>query len=92
MRINLYREELTKEVLCFERTSDTGVTYTGLRLFLKSPDALHHNVFDDDRSAITFFVRTPEEKRYLAETFFAMANAMVSTLTPTTPAKENTSG
>jgi hypothetical protein len=72
----VYREELTKEVERFERTADTGVTYTGLRLFLKSPDELHHSQFDDDRSAITFFVRTDTEKRFLAETLFAMATML----------------
>lgn len=57
MRINVYAEELTSEVQVIEKTAeDTGVTFYGIRVFLESPDKLHHTAEDDDRSAITFFV------------------------------------
>ena len=56
MRINVYSEELTDEVEVVEKTADTGVTFYGLRIFLKSAPELHNDVDDDDRSAITFWV------------------------------------
>ena len=59
MRINIYTEELTDEVAIVskEGIGDDGKprTFYGLRFFLKSPDELHHNEEDDDRSAITFW-------------------------------------
>lgn len=61
MRINVYAEELTDEI---EITSKTVTdeefgerTFYGVRLFLKSPKELHHSDQDDDRSAITFWVK-----------------------------------
>lgn len=57
MRINIYSQELTKEVTVVSKTAaDTGITYHGVRLFLHSPDLLHHTEQDDDRSAITFWI------------------------------------
>lgn len=55
MRINVYAEELTNETEIVEKTVDGKVFY-GIRLFLKSPTALHQTETDDDRSAITFWV------------------------------------
>lgn len=56
MRINVYDEEITWEVVAVTKTAaDTGITFTGLRLYLESPDVLHHTADDDDRSAITFW-------------------------------------
>lgn len=57
MRINVYAEELPGERRC-ERThatADTGRTYYGARLYLKSANELHDEPGDDDRSAITFW-------------------------------------
>lgn len=62
MRINIYSQELTKEVEIVETTADTGITYYGLRWYLASPDILHHTVDDDDRSAITIWI--PNAKSY----------------------------
>lgn len=57
MRINVYSQELTKEVtLVSKKAADTGITYHGVRLYLHSPDLLHHTEKDDDRSAITFWI------------------------------------
>ncbi len=57
MRINVYSQELTKEVtVTSKKAADTGITYYGVRLFLHSPDLLHHSEEDDDRSAITFWI------------------------------------
>lgn len=57
MRINIYSQELTKEVeLVSKKAADTGITYYGVRMYLASPDILHHTEDDDDRSAITFWI------------------------------------
>jgi hypothetical protein len=56
MRINIYSQELTKEVELISKKADTGITYYGVRLYLASPDILHHTEEDDDRSAITFWI------------------------------------
>ncbi len=50
MRINIYTEELTDEVEVVEKGG-----FHGLRFYLKSPEELHHDADDDDRSAITFW-------------------------------------
>jgi hypothetical protein len=56
MRINVYDEEIDGEVKMITKTaSDTGLTFTGLRIYLASPDVLHNEPNDDDRSAITFW-------------------------------------
>ena len=57
MRINIYSQEFTKEVeLVSKVAADTGITYFGVRIYLASPDILHHTDEDDDRSAITFWI------------------------------------
>jgi hypothetical protein len=56
MRINVYDEELTREAILVEKfVPETGKTYYGARIFLKSAPELHHTENDDDRSAITFW-------------------------------------
>lgn len=62
MRINVYSQELTKEVELVSAKADTGITYFGVRLYLASPDVLHHTDDDDDRSAITLWI--PNAKSY----------------------------
>lgn len=61
MRINVYAEELTTETEVVTKTvtdDEFGErVFYGIRVFLKSPDALHHSEEDDDRSAITFWLR-----------------------------------
>lgn len=56
MRINVYSQELTKECEIVSKVADTGIAYYGVRMYLASPDLLHHTADDDDRSAITFWV------------------------------------
>lgn len=58
-RFNVYAEELTGETELVTKVATVGGeerTFYGVRLFLASPDVLHHTADDDDRSAITFFV------------------------------------
>lgn len=61
MRINVYAEELTTETeLVTKVVTDEEFgerTFYGIRMFLKSPTELHHSAEDDDRSAITFWVK-----------------------------------
>lgn len=77
MRINVYSQELTKEVTVVrKKAEDTGITYHGVRLYLHSPGMLHHTKDDDDRSAITFWIPhansfTPSD---LAKVFRCMAD------------------
>jgi len=60
MRINVYAEELTDEVeLVTKKVVDDKFgerTFYGVRVYLASPNVLHDDPEDDDRSAITFWV------------------------------------
>ena len=56
MRINVYSQEITKEIELISKVADTGITYYGVRMYLASPGILHHTPEDDDRSAITFWI------------------------------------
>lgn len=64
MRINVYAEELPEEddvaIERVETTASIGRKFFGARLYLKSPQELHHTEDDDDRSAITIW--GPREK------------------------------
>lgn len=63
MRINVYSQELTDEVLLVEKRSNTGVTYHAAQLILHSSEKLHHPPQDDDRSAITFWLPKSDHRR-----------------------------
>ena len=75
MRLNVYSQELTKVVELVSKTADTGITYYGARMYLASPDILHHTEEDNDQSAITFWL--PNNKTFtkmdLAQVFAAMS-------------------
>lgn len=58
MRINIYAEELpevddSRSIVRVKTTADTGRTFFGARLYLKSAQELHDEPGDDDRSALT---------------------------------------
>ena len=55
MRMHVYSQELTDEIQVVRKEAE-GRVYRGLRLFLRSPDCLHHTETDDDRSAVTLWV------------------------------------
>lgn len=63
MRINVYSQELTREVIHVEKVSNTGVTYHAAQLILHSSEKLHHPPMDDDRSAVTFWLPKSVERR-----------------------------
>ncbi|MFM0487976.1 hypothetical protein [Paraburkholderia graminis] len=63
MRINVYSQELTDEVVLIEKKSNTGLTYSAVQLILHSSDKLHHPPEDDDRSAVTFWLPKSKNRR-----------------------------
>ena len=63
MRINVYSQELTNEVLMVAKESNVGVTYHAAQLILHSSERLHHPPNDDDRSAVTFWLPKSKERR-----------------------------
>lgn len=63
MRINVYSQELTDEVVVLEKKSNTGLVYSAVQLILHSSDKLHHPPADDDRSAVTFWLPKSEARR-----------------------------
>lgn len=63
MRINVYSQELTSEVIQIEKPSNTGVTYHAAQLILHSSPMLHHPPQDDDRSAVTFWLPKSQARR-----------------------------
>lgn len=74
MRINVYSQELTDEILVIEKRSNTGLVYSAVQMILHSSDKLHHPPEDDDRSAVTFWLPKSEARREaLAKAFEEMA-------------------
>jgi len=75
MRINVYSQELTQETEIVSKVADTGIRYYGVRIYLASPDILHHTPEDDDRSAITFWIPNAKSfnKSDMVKLFHAMA-------------------
>lgn len=63
MRINVYSQELTNEVLQVAKQSNTGVVYHAAQLILHSSERLHHPPADDDRSAVTFWLPKSQARR-----------------------------
>lgn len=77
MRINVYSQELTNEVITLEKVSNTGLIYSAVQIILHSSEKLHHPPQDDDRSAVTFWLPKSEQRRMqLADTFETMARAV----------------
>lgn len=56
MRVNVYSQELTAEVLKIEKVSNTGIPYIAAQIVLHSSERLHHPPEDDDRSAVAFWL------------------------------------
>lgn len=63
MRINVYSQELTSEVVLVEKPSNTDVVYHAAQLVLHSSPRLHHPPQDDDRSAVTFWMPKSQARR-----------------------------
>lgn len=76
MRINIYTQELTDEVIEFQKESNTGVKYSAVQLVLHSSPMLHHPPADDDRSALTFWIpKSPQRREQMARAFERIAMA-----------------
>lgn len=74
MRINVYSQEQTAEVVRVSKTSNTAVVYHAAQLILHSSPMLHHPPLDDDRSAITFWLpRSAARRNELAAAFEEIA-------------------
>lgn len=74
MRINVYSQELTDEVIHVEKVSNTGMTYHAAQLVLHSSEKLHHPPMDDDRSAVTFWLpKSQARRRAMAKAFEEIA-------------------
>lgn len=60
MRINVYAEEILLDTEIVEKVvtdEKFGTrTFYGVRMYLDSPESLHSDPADDDRSAITFWI------------------------------------
>lgn len=63
MRVNVYSQELTSEVIELEKVSNTGRVYKAAQLILHSSPMLHHPPDDDDRSAVTFWLPSSQVRR-----------------------------
>ncbi len=76
MRVNVYSQELTDEVILIEkRESNTGITYSAAQLILHSSDRLHADKDDDDRSAVTFWMpKSLERREKMAQAFEQIAH------------------
>lgn len=74
MRVNIYSQELTDEVLQVEKKSNTGIVYHAGQLVLHSSERLHHPPADDDRSAVTFWLPKSQHRREeIAQAFEKLA-------------------
>lgn len=74
MRINVYSQELTPEVIHIEKTSNTGIVYHAAQLVLASSEKLHHPPMDDDRSAVTFWLpKSTSNREKIAKAFDELA-------------------
>jgi hypothetical protein len=74
MRVNVYSQELTSEVVLINKKSNTGLTYSAVQIILHSSNKLHHPPLDDDRSAVTFWLpKSAERRTEFAETLRKMA-------------------
>lgn len=83
MRINVYSQELTPEVLAVEKVSNTGIRYGAAQLILRSAPELHHPPLDDDRSAVTFWLPHSEHRREeIAQAFDRIAAIFRGDLVP----------
>jgi hypothetical protein len=61
MRVNVYQEELTNEVKVVKKKAETNAEFIGIRFYLHSPNELHDDAGDDDRSAVTFWSTSREQ-------------------------------
>jgi hypothetical protein len=83
MRINVYSQELTDEVVDLRKESNTGLIYSAVQFMLHSSPMLHHPPADDDRSAVTFWLPKSKARREALARAFEKAAALVRANTTT---------
>lgn len=77
MRINVYSQEFTSEVVEVRKESNTGIVYSAVQIILHSSDKLHHPPQDDDTRAVTFWLpKSAKRREELAQAFEKMADAV----------------
>ena len=74
MRINVYSQEITPEVIEIKKVSNTGIEYKAVQFVLHSSLMLHHPPEDDDSSAVTFWL--PKSAAGLDELLHALNKAL----------------
>ncbi len=84
MRINVYSQELTDEVMPLEKGSNTGIKYSAVQFVLHSSPMLHHPPKDDDRSAVTFWLPKSQARRESLANAFEEAARLVRAAVPET--------
>lgn len=84
MRINIYSQEQTSEVLLIAKESNTGVVYHAAQMILHSSEKLHHPPEDDDRSAVTFWLPKSKDRREAMALAFEEVAAIFRTAPPET--------
>lgn len=77
MRINVYSQEITNEVIPVRKKSNTGIVYSAVQFMLHSSERLHHPPKDDDRSAVTFWLPKSNHRREELARGFERAAALV---------------
>jgi hypothetical protein len=80
----VYSQELTDEINLITKMSDVGIPYHGVQFILHSSDKLHHEVDDDDRSAVTFWLPHSTQRRESMAKVFEKAAAMFREAPPET--------
>lgn len=86
MRINVYAEELTHDVEVFQKTSDTGRVFFGVRFYFHSSPLLHFKPGDDDRSAVTFWVPWTQKEGHKPGLLVGLFTAAIALLRSRVPA------
>lgn len=84
MRINVYSQELTDEVILIEKRSNTEVMYQAAQLVLHSSPKLHCPPEDDDRSAVTFWLPKSQARREVMAQAFERIAAIFRNAPPAT--------
>lgn len=82
MRINVYAEELTTDVVIIRKAPENhpDVEFRGVRMYLASPAELHDGADDDDRSAITVWVPWTRKGGHKPDVVTALLRKMADAL------------
>ena len=79
MRINIYAEELTSQIEIVRKPVNQDL-FRGVRLYLASPEILHHSIDDNDQSAVTVWVPWTRKKGHEYNTVINLLRDMANLL------------